>query len=652
MLIQHLDALGTEGLDDSVEISIIEICFRRTTIKSGKVEVGYDIVHKTRGGTAMFHAVDKIDPSNYVPASPKAREAILAEAQPKWFRGIPLKDGKTQTSSLVKFLALLYRSTWYSSKIGAGILDRDDASARVAALPEPLKLKNLLAENKKGESSAQLPIIGRSRLGWVVLGLKRHCALPDTDLQNSIELTSQILFSTAERPTPRGKSIAEINFQLQTKTGRARNLYGKEQPIEKLASFSPAEAARVYGIYDPVDVQAVNAQFSDLPRYPVKVGENPDKANLLFLSLRPGEAAIVKQTVEQAREAMNLARQQTKKKGEVEDSVQHKAPLLPLVRRRLKVKVLLANFEGTQKSFLLLNQVFPAVPLYYWQILNEELPTIQWRLIEFNNTYRSGPEATRTPSSYLLWTNVFTRALNRENFDPYLVWKHWAGFVKNLPNKQILGDLQSKEWPKASDPIYLTTGLVYLNNLITIVQDENNLDLDATEIRQKAQEMKVSPTVNDTEALVGPIWSELFDWQQDLVHKAHFEVAGGIPEKDMPLYLKGVATGVLLTSLVRQFGKDPIKRRFDYSDGMHLTNLRGKNLVLRFKKALNLYNGLSKSQQSQFYFRFSVLPYVDGMQEISKALAFNNGLLSGIVIRSSSRKSGEAQITDSPNTIR
>jgi hypothetical protein len=647
MLIQHLDALGTEGLDDSIEISLIEVRFQRTVVKGRQFEVGYDIVRKTRGTTAMFHTVDKIDPSNYVPASPKAREAILAEAQPKWFRGIPLKDGKTQTSSLVKFVALLYRSNWYSSKIKAGILDPVDASARIAALPEPLDLKNLVAENKKRENNAQLPIIGRTRLGWVVLGLRQVCALPDTDIQNSIELTNQILLSTGERPTPGGKSIEEINFQVQTKTGRARNLYGREQPIEQLISFSPSEAARVYGIYDPIDVQAVRAQFSHLPSYPVKVGENPDKANLLFLSLRPAEAAIVKQTVGQAREAMKLARQQKKKKGEVEDSVQHKAPLLPLVRRRLKVKVLLANFEGTQKSFLLLNQVFPAVPLYYWQILNEELPPIQWRLIEFNNTYRSGPDAKFAPSSYSLWTRVFTRALNREHFDPYLVWKHCGGFLKNLPNKMILGDAQTKEWPKASDPIYLTYRLIYLNNLITVVQDENNLDLDAPEIRQKAQEMKVSPTVNDTEALVGPIWNELTDRQQELVHKTHSDVAGGIPEKEISLYLKGIVVGVLLKSLVWQFSQETIKRRFEYSDGMHLTNLRGKRLVSRFKQALNLYNGLSKKQQSQFYFRFSLLPYIDGMQEVSKTQAFNNGLLTGIVIRSSGHKDSRAKMSDS-----
>jgi hypothetical protein len=142
--------------------------------------------------------------------------------------------------------------------------------------------------------------------------------------------------------------------------------------------------------------------------------------------------------------------------------------------------------------------------------------------------------------------------------------------------------------------------------------------------------------------LVGPIWTELFDRQRELAHKANVEVAGGIPEKELPTYLKGVVIGVLLNSLVRQFARDSIKRRFDLSAGMHLTNLRGKNLVSRFKQGLNLYNGLNKSQQSQVIFRFSALPFIDGMQEISKKLAFNNGLLTGIAIRSASLKNEQA----------
>jgi len=141
---------------------------------------------------------------------------------------------------------------------------------------------------------------------------------------------------------------------------------------------------------------------------------------------------------------------------------------------------------------------------------------------------------------------------------------------------------------------------------------------------------------------VGSIWSELFDWQRELAHKAHIEVSGGIPEKELPTYLKGVVVGVLLNSLVRQFAKETIKRRFDYSAGMHLTNLRGKNLISRFKQGLNLYNGLNKTQQSQIIFRFSALPYIDGMLEISKKQAFNNGLLTGIVIRSPSLKNEQA----------
>jgi hypothetical protein len=656
MLIQHLDALGTHGLDSSIQVSLIEIRFDLATQKKNKLEVPYDIVRRIEGTNVMFHAVDKIDPSNYVSASPKAREALRTNPSIKFFRGIPIEKNKTQTSSLAKLLAVLYRSAWYKSKVDKGLLERDDATRRISSVAEDISLKILSAEAKKNETGAQLPVIGRTAHGSVVLGLKEladqdAASFGEIDLRTSIQLTNEILAKQIATQREVKKSFDEVNFEIQTKSGRARNLYGKEYKIQQLSTSSAAETARVFGLYDSIDVETVRSQYSQIPQYPVKVGENPDKARLYFIPLQPEQTDQVKQAVAQAKQNAELARVQKKSKKAVEeDAVKYEASLLPLPRRRLKAKVILANLEGSKKSFVLLNQVFPSVPIYYWQILNEDLPRVQWKLIDFNKTYRSGPLAEASPSSYSLWTKVFTKALNREEFDPYLVWRHWGSFHKNLSNKEIVGDTGPKIWPKALNPLELTPALTYLNNLIKVVQDENNLDLDAPKIRDKANEMKVIPTPNDTEALVGPIWSELYDWQRELAQQAHTVVASGIPEKELPTYLKGVVVGVLLNSLVWQFTKEPIKRGFDLSAGMHLTNLRGKNLISRFKQGLNLYNGLNKTQQSQIYFPFSTLPHIDGMVEISKKQAFNNGLLSGIVIRSPRNKTGKEAQTGQPES--
>jgi hypothetical protein len=635
MLIQHLDALGRDGSDTTIEVSLIEVRFDKVISKNNKIEVGYDIIAKAIGDNRMFHAVDKIDVSNYLPTGRKAREAILTEPQPKCFRGIPVNKGKTQTSSLVKLLALLYRSAWYKSTVDQGLLDPEDADRRISSLPggveAPLAfVKNLVAENKKAEAGAQLPVVGRTPAGLVVLGLKDISHLTGVDHQTSIDFTKQILSGVVRTEEEFETAIEVVDFEIQTKRGRARNLYGKEQAIDKLVSFSHAEAARVYGLYDPIDVRSVKDQYGKLACYPVKIGENPEKTNLYFISLQAEHAELVKATVEQARQALTLARAKKKKKDE--DSVDYKAPLLPVLKRRVKAKVILGNLEGTQKTFLLLNQVFPSVPLYYWQILNEELPTTQWKLIQFNKTYRSGPLATPSPSSYVLWTKVFTRALNREQFDPYLVWHHWGAFLKNMSNQEITGS--AERWSQALLPVQLVSNLTYLNNLISVAQQEDNLVLEADEIRSKAQNMKQSPTKQQTEELVGAIWNEIFEWQQELTHKIHTDVVGGIPEKEFPFYLKGVAVGILLNSLVWQFGKKGVERRFDYSNGMHLTNLRGRNLTARFKQAQNLYRGLNKAQQGLVIFPFSVMSHIDGMTEISKKQAFNDGLITGIVSRS------------------
>jgi hypothetical protein len=65
MLLQHLDALGTHGLDSSIQLSLIDIRFDLAAQKKDKLEIPYDIVRRTEGTDAMFQAVDKIDPSNY-----------------------------------------------------------------------------------------------------------------------------------------------------------------------------------------------------------------------------------------------------------------------------------------------------------------------------------------------------------------------------------------------------------------------------------------------------------------------------------------------------------------------------------------------------------------------------------------------------------
>jgi hypothetical protein len=105
--------------------------FRCRRTEKDKLEVPYEIVRRIEGTNAMFQAVEKIDPSNYISASPKAREALRTKPSIKFFRGIPIDKNKTQTSSLVKLLAVLYRSAWYNSKVEQGVLERDDASRRI-----------------------------------------------------------------------------------------------------------------------------------------------------------------------------------------------------------------------------------------------------------------------------------------------------------------------------------------------------------------------------------------------------------------------------------------------------------------------------------------------------------------------------------------
>src|ERR1700747_752300 len=90
MLIQHLEALGTNGLESSIQLAVIEIRFDLASQKKTKLEIPYDIVRRIEGTDAMFQAVEKIDPSNYISASQKARETLRSNPSIQFFRGIPV----------------------------------------------------------------------------------------------------------------------------------------------------------------------------------------------------------------------------------------------------------------------------------------------------------------------------------------------------------------------------------------------------------------------------------------------------------------------------------------------------------------------------------------------------------------------------------
>jgi hypothetical protein len=193
---------------------------------------------------------------------------------------------------------VLYRSAWYKSKVEQGVLERDDARRRIISVSENISLKSLSSEAKKNEMGAQLPVIGRTTDGFVILGLKDfadHDAafFGEIDLKTSVRLTNEILAKQITTQGEAKKSFEEVNFQIQTKSGRARNLYGKEQNILQLSAFSAAESARIFGLYDPIDVETVRSQYAQIAQYPVKVGENPGSARLYFVPLQPEQTAQV-----------------------------------------------------------------------------------------------------------------------------------------------------------------------------------------------------------------------------------------------------------------------------------------------------------------------------------------------------------------------
>lgn len=619
MIIPHLAQLGLAGLNQNLEARVIEI--RPQTSK----KVPFSVLESATVEASALATLKKLDPSNFLPPNTSAKEKTLAAPKPEFFRGIPVDGrGVTQTTALVKLVHFVFCTRWYHDLIKRGILDEADARQRVAEAQAVTNPKTM-ASQKNPEPSCQLPVIGKTpQSKWVVLGLRQRTgAFTGVDEEVSAQCTAEVM-KAFDGATGQASTVSH---ELQTSKGRARNLFGKVRDLPDLLPQQPDEAARIFGQDAMLDAEACLAQFNRLPRHRVPVGENPDTSQLLFIPYRPehldGVAAAVKEV------AANNELHRANKGRKRQDEVDLPKPLfLPTPKRRLKSKVMLVYKEGGTKAFWLVTNVFPEVPLYYWQVLNEELRPVQGAYVAFFNACLANHKS-KSPAlcAYRAWTDLFTAALAREPFDRFAVWRSYPVYLRKFSNKELL----EGDFPKARALRSIVPNLRKLHHLIQLMTDEANLDLDKGEIETKVAAACKDPGEEETRGLLGVLWQDLPDWQREQLVRIHRTVAGGIPPRDLAAYLKGAFCGTLLSNLVYQLSSEKfgIQRRFDLSAGMHLTNLRGQALIDRFLAAKDLINGLAPKDKARVYQPSrALMNRIAGMTELSKTDAFNTGFVS------------------------
>jgi hypothetical protein len=617
MIIPHLIKLGDAGLQQSMDAQVIEV--RPKNDKKTPFEVK-DVANVE---AAKLLLLRKLDESNFLPTNKSAREVALLSNRPAFFRGIPLDDrGITQTTTLVKLVDFVLRTRWYQQLIESGTLNPEDAKQRVLEAKGVANPKKLASE-KNRESGCQLPVIGKSPSGkWVILGLRQPTnAFLNVDEELSVQLTTQIARGTDDQIS----KASTISHELQTAEGRGRNAFGKVRSLEKLLPKRPDEAMRVFGQDHTVNSAACLELFNRLPRHRIRMGENPETSHLLFIPYRASQLDNVAAAV---KDVENNNRQHQAKKKNTEETLETKPVFLPTPLRHLKSKVIAAYKEDGKKKFWIVTNLFPEVPLYYWQVLNEKLRPIQGAYVAFFHACLANPKTEKIPRcAYRDWTDLLTAALNREPFDRFVIWRNYATFLRQLPNQELLGG----EFPKAKTLRTLTPRLRELHHLIQLMTDENNLDLNLGEIKAKVDAASSHPKEEETAQLLGPLWEDLLEWQQAQLCRIHRDVCGGIPARDVSAYLKGALCGILLNNLVYQLSSEEfgIERRFDLSAGMHLTNLRGQALINRFLAAKDLVNGLPPKDKARVYQPSrAVMNHLVGMTEISKTDAFNTGFVS------------------------
>lgn len=620
MIIPELIRLSKQGNFSMPEITTTVIDFDLGAVGNTKA---YKCIDEAEIPWENLYILTNLDPASYRkqskdPQNPK-------QLSQKFFRGIPLmREQIAHTTSLLKLSWLVYTQPIYQNLIDSGKLDKTDARLRVAAAKRVSDPKKLISKSLNVASGCQLLVIGKTRKGlYVVLGLRKKSGLWSIDETLSIQISNDMYLD----------STSIIHVELQVSEGRGRNLYGKAPSPNQLPGLlqnRPDEAMRTFGHDESIDVTCCRNLYFSLPQFPIFTPGQDQRFRLIFVPTLQTDFPRVADAVGDVKANNQLYYDQQKRKAkntaetETNDTLQLK--FLPVPRRSLRVKILLGNYTEGDKSYWVTDKIFVEVPVFYFQLLNKYLNPIRGQYVYFFKACWGSPDGKKIEEcAYAPWIRLFAAALDRKPFDILEIWQNYPTYLHRHSAYALL----EGEYDKAKTFIRLIPHLKRLQQLITLMKDPANLKLSTDEIESTldGQEKVTTPTQN----YLIPIWDSIPDWCKKKLEEIHLLVQGGMPDKDLSLFLKGALTGLYLNSIAYKL-KERAGRNFTACGGQHPTWLRGQLLLDRFLDAKALILGLSKetarelglSTDHQF---LSTLMTLLGT-EVSEQDAFNNGFCS------------------------
>lgn len=557
------------------------------------------------------------------------------------FKGIPVEKGKTQVKTLLKMAYVLYKAPHFSEKLlelGIKDLEKRQTNAKKLVWKSDGAPKDP-DSSFKNSIGIKLPCVGKTSKGWVILGLKSTSPDKRVDSNSSIKLTD-LLTSKNNSTTNCQAELGSINLSLHVGDGLGRNNFGRQPKVKDLSKLDFSEYARVFGLYEPINLDLVRTQFSQYLNYPMKVWPVPDSSHLAFFCKNEKDYNYTKQVLDTLRE------ERYRKKGQTEDDVKSEKKTIhtfPTNIGNKKVTIALVCPEGGNKTKTIVSEIFPSIPLYYWFKLESELTNeyVPLTINEFNRVIVNGPKGKPSPASYKMWTKILTNLLNGISVPAHPFWAELSKFHKSYPNANLWnGEKAPKgaknyELNKCRTWFYICRKLSRLNKIIELYDSGELEKLRLTELNNIMNNCEKRLTDKEANKLakerVGDLWDLLSDLAQKKISNAIAITETSMSERDKTSFTKGLVCGSAL-SYASYALETKAKRKFEPGSGMHLSQLRGKNLSKEFTKATTLAENFNrgKSGEKRVYpLPIGSLIYFKAFEKDSLKEAFNNGLVCG-----------------------
>lgn len=553
------------------------------------------------------------------PATDTQRINRMTEGESRPFLGIPFTNGKTQVATLGKFVRRYFQSELCR---GVGSALPDDLSKRVE--DATLWTEKDLPMAHKDNDGVVLPVLGKTAMGWIVLGLKLD---PDAggedqqELQDIIGEYVDVATSTALTAKLLGgeKSSDLMDTRLHSGEGTGRTPFGKRS-----SRSTETEVARIYGVLPGISQQESLRNFADLPKLRVRAGSIPDSSFLYFCADTPeAKRHIAKVLEEDSRKRLAM---REKKKTKSEDGIEKKSPppnILPSLRKTTTATVIFCAEETGNKTKVCVRDVYPRLPVGYFASINDAWLAGRWEWIlhSFEKTAVVGPNSNvASAATYRLWTTLFTNLLHRRVTSGETMFSTLALFLGKLPQDELIKTHNAKKWEVICRILAEANALVLNEKLY-------NNQLSVEYMSQKT--MKNTKNIDEVLSLLKNEVAE----NRVLSERATIDASLALieestPPRDYEDYAVGMVIGKLFNRArwrLRACGRD-----YTIGRGARFTRLRAEHLRHEANQMIDLFLGTREGKGNPSLFPDGFLPLLQKHLIRSERNAFNAGLIAGL----------------------